>query len=419
MHNIFCIFFEIKNMSNYLRKWLGISFFNLLIVASLGVILRYKIAFYLPFVDQKHLLHSHSHFAFAGWLTQVLMVLLVHYLTTKTAEKIMQKYNWLLYANCITAYGMLIGFAAQGYGFSSILFSMLSIFVSYIFAILYWRDLNKLAIKNITHSWFKASLVFSLISSIGTFALAYMMANKIMVQHWQLGSIYFYLHFQYNGWFMFACIGLIVSAFEHVAESVKQMKLVFLLFCSACIPAYFLSALWLPFPTFVYYVVIAAVLAQLVGWGIFLQVFFKNKLYIQQQFYKPGKILLILSAIAFSIKLLLQLGSVHPALSQLSYGFRPIVIGYLHLVLLAVTSVFIIGYIVACKLISISQRLLAGIYIFVVGVIINELLLMIQGVQALSYNSFPHINILLLITAVTLFLGIGIMFVSQIKNKLL
>ena len=203
-------------MSNYLRKWLGISFFNLLIVASLGVILRYKIAFYLPFVDQKHLLHGHSHFAFAGWITQALMVLLVHYLNTKNIEKITQKYNWLLYANCITAYGMLIGFIYQGYGLFSILFSTLSIFVSYFFAIMYWRDLNKLTITNTTHLWFKASLLFSVISSIGTFALVYMMANKIMLQHWQLGSIYFYLHFQYNGWFMFACIGLIVSKFERL-----------------------------------------------------------------------------------------------------------------------------------------------------------------------------------------------------------
>jgi hypothetical protein len=406
-------------MSNYLRKWLGVSFFNLLIVASLGVILRYKIAFYLPFVDQKHLLHGHSHFAFAGWITQALMVLLVHYLSTKNIEKITQKYHWLLYANCITAYGMLIGFMYQGYGFFSNLFSVLSIFISYLFAIMYWKDLNKLTIKTTTHVWFKASLLFSVISSIGTFALAYMMANKIMLQHWQLGSVYFYLHFQYNGWFMFACIGLMVSKFETLTALAKQMKLVFILFCSACIPAYFLSALWLPFPIFIYYVVVAAVVAQLAGWVILVKLFFKNKLYIQQQFYKPGKILLLLSAIAFTIKLLLQSGSVHPALSQLSYGFRPIVIGYLHLVLLAVTSIFIIGYIISGKLIPISTTLLVGVSIFVIGVMINELLLMIQGVQALSYNSVPYINTYLLITAVFLFVGIGVMCISQFREKLL
>ncbi len=403
-------------MSNYLRKWLSVSFFNLLIVASVGLILRYKIAFYLPFVNQKYLLHSHSNFAFAGWITQILMVLLLHYLSNKSIEKIGQKYKWLLYGNCITAYGMLIGFMLQGYGFFSILFSTLSIIVSYLFAIMYWRDLNKLTIKNTTHVWFKASLLFNIISSIGTFALAFMMVNKIMLQNWQLGSLYFYLHFQYNGWFMFACMGLILSKFELLVGTEKQIKLAFLLFSSACIPAYFLSALWLPFPKLIYIVIILAVLAQLVGWGILVKLFFKNKIYLKEQFSTPGKVILQLSALAFSIKLLLQSGSVHPALSQLSYGFRPIVIGYLHLVLLAVTSVFIIGYIIACKLIRPSATLLVGVFIFVGGVIINELLLMIQGVQALSYNSVPHINILLLVSAIILFLGIGVMFVSRLQK---
>ena len=63
-----------------LQRWIRISLFNLLLVASIGVILRYKIAFALPFIDQKHLLHGHSHFAFAGWISQALMVLLVGYL---------------------------------------------------------------------------------------------------------------------------------------------------------------------------------------------------------------------------------------------------------------------------------------------------------------------------------------------------
>ena len=72
----------------------------------------------------------------------------------------------------------------------------------------YFKDLklvnNDLAAKN----WFKAAIFFNVISSIGTFYLAYMMASKHFVQDLYLSSIYYYLHFQYNGWFIFACIGL-------------------------------------------------------------------------------------------------------------------------------------------------------------------------------------------------------------------
>lgn len=400
----------------FLRKWLMVAIFNLLLVAFLGIIMRYKIAFYLPFIEQKHVLHSHSHFAFAGWITQALMVLLVHHLSHTHGEIVFRKYRWLLYANLFTAYGMLISFIIQGYAFFSITFSTLSIFVSYVFAVYYWRDLNRIKKKLVSIYWFKAALVFSTISSLGAFGLAFMMANKMLQEHWYLGLIYFFLHFQYNGWFFFAGMGLLVSRLEIIDGAVVKLKRAFLLFCYACIPAYFLSALWLPFPRIIYYFIIAAVIAQLFGWLLMLKVFFQNKAFIQERFSKYGKILLLLSAIAFTIKLLLQSGSVHPALSQLSYSFRPIIIGYLHLVLLAVTSIFILGYIVSFNLITISKLSLVGIFIFVGGIIINEILLMLQGVTGLTYNNIPNMNEMLLGAAIILFTGILIMFIGCLKT---
>ena len=403
-------------MNNFLRRWIAVSFFNLLLVATLGVLMRYKIEFSLPFVQQKFILHSHSHFAFSGWVTQTLMVLLVHHLSTKNGGAVLQKYRWLLYANLITAYGMLVSFILQGYGFFSISFSTLSIVVSYFFALVYWRSLNLIKEKTVSNLWFKAALVFSVLSSAGAFSLAYMMANKITHQNWYLAAIYFFLHFQYNGWFLFAGMGLLAAKFEKINGAVKNLKTAFLLFCFACVPAYFLSALWLPLPLIIYVVIVAAVIAQLAGWVIMIKVFVQNKTFIDLYFTKNGKMLLLLCAIAFSIKLLLQSGSVIPALSQLSYGFRPIIIGYLHLVLLAVTSIFLIGYIVSFQLINVTKKLLAGISIFVTGIIVNELLLMTQGVAALTYNSIPFMNILLLIAAVILFTGSFFMLISQVKS---
>jgi len=112
-------------MNQLLRKWLTISFFNLLLVALLGLLMRFKIAFFLPLIDQKHVLHSHSHFAFSGWITQTLMVLMIHYFGLKSGESVFQKYRWLLYTNLFAAYGMLVSFILQGYAFFSISFSTL------------------------------------------------------------------------------------------------------------------------------------------------------------------------------------------------------------------------------------------------------------------------------------------------------
>src|SRR5690606_15286389 len=152
--------------------WLKFSLVNLFLVAFLGALMRYKIGFDFPWLIQKHLLHAHSHFAFSGWISHTLMVLMVYYLKNKTEEVCFSKYTKLIIANLICSYGMLVFFILQGYAAWSITFSTLSIVVSYIFAYFFYRDLQKLPSEN-SKKWFKGALFFYVISSFGTFFLAY------------------------------------------------------------------------------------------------------------------------------------------------------------------------------------------------------------------------------------------------------
>ena len=396
-------------MHSSLYRWLRLSFFNLLLVSLIGVILRYKIAFSLPFIDQKHLLHGHSHFAFSGWITHTLLVLLVNHLARYKGEAVFRKYRFLLYANLFTAYGMLISFPIQGYGIWSISFSTLSILTSYVFAITYWKDLNSIHSNTVSHLCCKAALLFNAISSLGAFSLAFMMATKTIHQNWYLAAVYFFLHFQYNGWFFFAGMGLLFSRIEHIVSIQKQLKNIFWLFCTACIPAYLLSALWLPIHLVIYWAVVAAAFAQVTGWGIFIKLFIMNKTAFTNSFPVAGRWLFLLSALAFTIKLLLQLGSTIPSLSQLAFGFRPIVIGYLHLILLGVISIFLIGFIMSFQFVHISKLFKMGVYVFVGGIFINQLFLMTQGVAALSYHIIPFIDESLLVAALIMFSGLVLM----------
>lgn len=400
-----------------ITKWIRIAFLNLFIVACIGVILRYKILFSLPFVDQKHLLHGHSHFAFAGWVTQILMTLVIDAVGTQKNKHLFPKYRWLLIGNLITAYGMLLSFPVQGYGLYSILFSTLSIFVSYAFAITLWRDINTIAQKQISQLWFKAALVWSVLSSIGAFALAFMMATKTVHQNWYLAAVYFFLHFQYNGWFLFACMGLLFYQLYKANYTFTSSNKIFWLFALACIPAYFLSTLWMHLPLIVYLIVVAAAFAQVIGWilivkiiRLFKQIFFtinNNTAYL----------LLCLSALAFSIKLLLQLGSTIPSLSDIAFGFRPIVIGYLHLALLGVITLFILGYCLFTQPILFNKIHKKGIIIFAFGVVLNELLLMLQGVTFMGYTIIPYMNEALLFAAVVLFSGLLLLNFPIRTNK--
>jgi len=405
-------------MSITLNKWLKIAFINLLIVSVLGAILRYKIAFSLPFIEQKKILHAHSHFAFAGWITQALMFLLIKQLKHISFEKVLAKYKPLLWANLLAAYGMLFTFPWEGYGLYSILFSTLSVFVSYWFAIVFWKDLNKQAQPKIAYKWFKVAVVLNAISSIGAFSLGYLMVSKIMVPKFYLLAIYFFLHFQYNGWFFFACMGLLMLMMEDLISDKKKLLQVFYFFLIAAVPAYFLSVLWLNIPFILYLIVLITAILQLVGWFYIIKIIKKNK-NIFSKINSTSKVLFILSAVALSIKLLLQAFSTIPSLSQLAFGFRPIIIGYLHLVLLGVITIFLLAYIAAFEITFISQTLKKGIIVFVAGIILNELILMLQGSADLGYVSIPYLNELLFVVAIILFAGLAIInFSFSRKNKL-
>lgn len=401
-------------MHHTLQRHTKLAIFNLALVATIGVILRYKIAFSLPFLDQKHLLHGHSHFAFAGWISHALMVLMVNYLLQQKGETGLLKYKWILNANLVTAYGMLLSFPVQGYGLFSISFSTLSIFVSYLFAFRFWKDLNRLPHKSISHWWMKAALLFNILSSLGAFALAFMMATKTVHQNWYLAAVYFFLHFQYNGWFFFACMGLATATFfVHVPQ--QKLKIIFWLFAAACVPAYVLSALWLPIPFWAYLIVVIAAFSQLAGWLLSLQLIKQQFAHICTVSKKEVRWIIVLAGIALTIKLLLQLGSTIPALSVLAFGFRPIVIGYLHLILLGVITLYLLGFFMQEQYIALTNKSIAAVKFFVAGIIVNELLLMTQGIAAMTYTPLPYINELLLGAALLMFTGIFLINISQKK----
>jgi len=395
-----------------LHRYFKISLFNLLLVAAIGVTLRYKIAFSLPFIDQKYLLHGHSHFAFSVWVTHTLIILLVAYLAKKNKAFNYKKYRWIINANLFTAYGMLISFPLQGYGLFSIIFSTLSIFTSYIFVILYWKDLNRLSEKLVSHWWIKAALLFNVISSAGVFGLAYMMATNHVEQHWYLAAVYFFLHFQYNGWFLFTCIGLMTDKLlKNVSPGI--LKKIFWLFAAACVPAYFLSILWLSVPWWIYTIIILAAFSQFSGWLMIIKQIKNQLAYVRLHISLLPRWIFVLSGIAFSIKLLLQLVSTIPFLSTIAFGFRPIVIGYLHLILLGVITLFLLGFMMAENYIQSNSTAHWGIKIFTGGVIINELFLMVQGIAAMSYTPVPYINEALLLAAGIIFTGIFLLLCSK------
>lgn len=389
-----------------LKKWLYVVFINLLIVATLGLVLRYKITFSLPFIHQKFLQHGHSHFALTGWITQSLMVFLSYTVSNGISPTHFKKHQWILFANLFSAMGMLIAFPIQGYANVSIAFSSLSILVSYIFAIRIWKDINHIKLTKPGYKWFRAALIFLVLSSIGIFLMVYLMLSKNMNPTYHLGAVYLFLHLQYNGWFVFACFGLLINRMYDAGVQSKHTKTFFWINALACIPAYFLSAPWLPIPAYIFPLIVAAAALQFLSW---LWVVYKLKeraFSILKGIPTLAKWLLSFSAFAYTVKVFLQLGSAVPALSIIAFGFRPIVVAYLHLVFLGVISLFIFAYCFGWLFTSVSKWAKRGMILFVLGIILSETALMIQGLFAINYHPVPYINEIIFAVTVLMFLGI-------------
>lgn len=391
------------------KKWFRLGLLNLAIVALLGTLMRYKIAFNFPFLEQKNLLHAHSHFAFNGWISHFLYTGLAWLICSYIESRLHKKYNRMLLINILLSYGMLISFSIDGYSAISISFSTASILLAMVFALSFIKDAGTVGIPFPAKSWAIAGLLCNVISAAGPLFLGYMMASHTVDHRNYLGSVYYFLHFQYNGWFFFAAMALVIWK---LPEAFPAMRKYFWLFAITVVPTYFLSVLWAKLPGWLYLLTVMATLVQMFAW-CWLLIRCWRPIRALRKIYNWVQLFFYAAVVALSLKFILQTISVIPSLSQLVFGIRPIVIAYLHLVLLAVYSLFIIGYLFYHDLIALNNTAKTTALAFFGGVFINESLLGIQGFAAFFYVPVPFINEMLFITACILLVSASGLVISQ------
>ena len=251
---------------------------------------------------------------------------------------------------------------------------------------------------------------------MGTFSLAWLMANKIIHQSWYFGSVYFYLHFQYNGWFLFAILGLLFVSLKKwfTPVQIHTADRLFVLLLITILPAWFLSMMWMRLPVWMYYAADAAALLQLIAAYLFIRLALQLKKTID--LHPTVKWLWLIALSAFILKIILQAFSAIPELNKYAFGIRPVVIGFLHLVLLVFVSIFILGCFIQNNLITLEKTTSkVGLWIFIIAVLFNEFILTIQGISAILFTNFPSSNYLLLGSAITIFIGLFLVTLSQKK----
>jgi hypothetical protein len=316
-------------------KHFRIPILFLFIGSLLGLFLRWQFISPTAGVNYSFFLHGHSHVMFLGWIFNVLYIAFVSNYVLEKEQAIFQR---LFYALQVFVVGMLITFPLQGYGLFSIIFSSLHTAGAMLFVVLFFKKTKYI---KTTSAWYaRIALIFFIISSAGPFALGYLMANDMGQSNWYYFSIYFYLHFQYNGFFLFGVLSLFFSLLERnkIDFYVKEAKTIGRILAVSCIPAYILSVLWAK-PGYLFNMLgeLAATI-QIVALVMFINFLAAHRRDFKIRFNKSSNYFLLIAMVALVLKSLLQLLSGFPSVSQMAYELRPVVIAYLHLVLLGVIS---------------------------------------------------------------------------------
>ena len=398
-------------MKNF-NFWLKICVFNFFVVSVVGVMMRYNMAFSLPGFNHKFMQESHSHFAFYGWVSAGIFLFVTKYLSENYPKINLKKYQYLMISNQIGSYGMLFTFLYGGYFWLSIVFSSIALFTGFAYFIFLLIDTK--SNKNPEIMWLKSGAFFATISAIGIFGLAYFSSKKEEFDVLFRASTYFYLHYQYNGFFIFSCIGLLLISLKKLGIEIEEKlnKTIFYLLFFGCFLGYGLSILWIEMNPIFYGFFILISIVQLFGAILFLNCIRKTDLFNNQNFIQ--KLLISVFGFAFILKFLLQGLSAIPALGVFAFININIVIAYLHLVLLMGISLFLIWKILQLVEIEFNKLLKFSILLLVFGIVCNEIVLALSGIFSIFYIPFLSAKYWLLFVSVVIMFSIGI-FIKSLK----
>jgi hypothetical protein len=402
------------------KFWINLSLLNLFVVAFLGMILRSKILFSIPFIDYNNLLDGHGHFAFGGWVTLVLMVLMVYELLPATLY-LRTIYQWLLGGLFISSWGLLLSYIFSGTGFFSNFFSTLFIGFTYVIGYYFIRDMRKTQVDKTVRLLSVIAIVCLILSSTGPLGLAYLFGIKSLKAILYRDALFTYLHLNYNGFFTLAVFALLFSKIETkiTEEAKRNIHRFSVLLSVSIIPSLFLSYLWHnPNDLFRVIAISGSILLLLsFTWFIISTLSIMN-------IYKAAPPIVrhlgLLSMTAFMLKLILQSCTIFPPVGNAVFGDRPIIIGFLHLVFLVFVSLFILAYLGQRGELSVKDNFTRiAFLVFTFGVVSNEAFLMAQGLGVMLFISSSLFPWLLWITSIILFAGALLIGIARIKNNAL
>ncbi|MDN3688730.1 hypothetical protein [Cyclobacterium jeungdonense] len=394
------------------KSWVLVVLLNFLIASVLGLLLRAAFVWEISWMDYRYMLHGHSHVALLGWL-YLGFFLLIHGQLIPQEKSRKTIYSILFWITQVAVLGMAVAFPLQGYAGFSIFFATLHIFSSYLMVFQVWRDHDR-SNPQVT-LLLKTALVFLVLSTLGVWTLAAIMATGGKAGLLYQVAIQFYLHFQFNGWLLFILLALLVKNLSKEL-SANYFQLLFRMLLFSQIFTFSLVIFW-AYQSFWAYLVhgIGAVLQFLVGAAIIY--YFKNagsSLSSQKSSWPFAK----LAIIVVGIRVLFELLLVFPDLAEMAIVLRPIIVGFIHLNMLGLFSAYLLFVMYPGEQEEKSTTWLPGsILFFYLGFVGSELYLFVQGIfYWLEWGRLSWFYEGLFITSC--FLSIGIIIYIIEYNKI-
>ncbi len=413
------------NKQTFVKRFY-VALFNLLLAASVGTILRYVFIHPLKIVDDfRYVLHAHSHVAMMGWGFMALFGCLLYSFSPETSGK---KIYHILFWTCeVIILILLVNFWVNGYDVTSIVLSTGYIVITFIFSIRLFRDIrrkenvkNKLSIHLLC-----ISLFFLCLSAIGIMGMAptmMFMQGSLKILFYYL-TVQFYMHFQYNGWFIFACLALFFTMKKNDAAVIehKNSLMVVYLFAFSTVVAFCFDVFWAfpHYPVFLNLSVVVAVIQLIMTVTLFVI----NKDLVKAIWggLRYGvKILFLISFIALMLKELIQIIIIYPGMAQTVFVLRSYVIAYLHLIFLGITTVFLLGYAWQNGALVIQSTFTKFAIILIISCIfLIELALAIMGTLSWAgkYNP-PYMYVFIFAFSLSIVIGIIILLLLNRKKRI-
>ncbi len=357
----------------------------------------------------KNFLNTHSHIALLGWLYNLFLVFLANDFFVENKKK----FNQIFWVTQCTFLGMLFSFPIVGYAPISIVFSTSYLFASYWLIVEIFRA--KAPPQHIyTYKMIKAGGLFLFLSSLGPYALGYFMSQKMQGSAGHHLSLYWFLHFLFNGFFFMIFLAMLIfKMLQHFTISEKKQKQIFYLFGISIVPLYAQFALMVSTSTALYILSFLASSLQLIGLYLFrlelLMLLSYNKSTLQ-------KVLLSIVYLAFGFKLCFQIIASLPFVRDfVATSKATLIIGFIHLVMLGLFSLFLVWY---YRSKHISPRTLiekTGVWLFIIGVVLSESLLFIQSFAIYFFKQMiPYYYHLLYIVSSFMVIGLVLMILNQL-----